>query len=117
MPGIARVGVDRAGGTQLRGGNTRVFANGALVQVLGGIVKPHGRNRHLYARMVQASKKVFAQGIPVCKVGDKASCGHATTGSPNVFVDDRDAVQFVQPADAVADVQESRASLVEVVAR
>ncbi len=85
MPGIARVGTDTAGGMQLGGGNTTVFVNGAPAQVLGGPVMPHGLGLHSLPFMVGASSTVFAQGIPVCRQGDSASCGHTSTGSGNVF--------------------------------
>ena len=84
MPGIARVGVDQAGGIQLPGANGTVFVNGALAQVLGGPVQGHGKSPHSSPRMVGASRSVFVQGIPVCRAGDKASCGHGSTGSNNV---------------------------------
>tara|TARA_R100000008_G_scaffold85631_2_gene76087 strand:+ start:2126 stop:2413 length:288 start_codon:yes stop_codon:yes gene_type:complete len=85
MPGIARVGTDTAGGMQLGGGNTTVFVNGAPAQVLGGPVAGHGLPPHSSPIMVGASSTVFAQGIPVCRQGDSASCGHTSTGSGNVF--------------------------------
>ena len=85
MPGIARVGTDSAGGVQLQGGNTTVFVNGAVAQVLGGPVAGHGDSPHSSPNMVGASSTVFAQGIPVCRQGDSASCGHTSTGSGNVF--------------------------------
>ena len=40
MPGIARVGVDSAGGTITGGGQSSVYVNGALVAVLGDAVRP-----------------------------------------------------------------------------
>lgn len=83
MPGIARVGIDIAGGVQLPLISS-VFVNGALVQVLGGPVAGHGIGPHAGPIMATASSSVFAEGIPVCKAGDSASCGHVTSGSPNV---------------------------------
>lgn len=84
MPGIARVGVDTAGGTIVGGGQSTVYANGALVAVLGDAVAPHGPSPHDAAVMVEASSTVFAEGIRVCRAGDAASCGHVATGSGNV---------------------------------
>ena len=80
MPGIARVGVDSAGG-----GQSTVYCNGALVAILGDAVAPHGPGLHASAVMVEASGTVFAGGIAVCREGDAASCGHVATGSGNVF--------------------------------
>jgi hypothetical protein len=34
--------------------------------------------------MAQASASVFAGGKPVCRAGDAASCGHASSGSADV---------------------------------
>ena len=84
MPGISRVGQDVAGGVILNGGNGTVFANGALVAVRGSILASHGSPPHSAPIMVGASGIVFAQGIPVCRQGDTASCGHTASGSGNV---------------------------------
>jgi len=35
--------------------------------------------------MVESSKTVFAQGKPVVRSGDSATCGHAANGSSTVF--------------------------------
>ncbi len=85
MPGIARKTIDSAGGVQLAGGQVTVYANGALVVVLGDPVAGHGDPPHAAPVMVQASTTVFAGGIRVCRAGDAASCGHASTGSGTVF--------------------------------
>ena len=85
MPGISRVGVDSAGGIITGGGQSSVYANGALVAVLGDAVAPHGVSPHDSAVMVEASSTVDAEGIPVCRAGDAASCGHTASGSGNVF--------------------------------
>jgi uncharacterized Zn-binding protein involved in type VI secretion len=86
MQGISRVGVDKAGGTIVGALAPTVLANGVPVTVLGAPVIPHGRGPHGGPVMVTASANVFANGIPVCKAGDVASCGHATSGSGNVNV-------------------------------
>ena len=85
MPGISRVGQDSAGGTILMGGNGSVFANGTQVAVRGCPVAGHGSPPHSSPVMVCASGTVFASGIPVCRAGDCASCGHTASGSGNVF--------------------------------
>ena len=84
MPGIARVGTDSAGGTITGGGQSTVYVNGALAAVLGDAVAPHGVGLHAVAVMAQASGSVFPGGIPVCRAGDAASCGHTATGSGDV---------------------------------
>ena len=85
MPGIARVGADSAGGTQLQGTNFSVFVNGMPAQVLNGPVEGHGDSPHNSPTMSSASYTVFCAGMPVCRAGDVASCGHVSTGSGNVF--------------------------------
>lgn len=84
MPGVARVGVDRAGGviTGILAPSVRV--NGAPVAVRGAQVAPHGNGVHAHAVLVGASATVRAGGILVCRAGDAASCGHLDTGSGNV---------------------------------
>jgi uncharacterized Zn-binding protein involved in type VI secretion len=84
MPGIARDGLDAAGGAQLAGGQGSVHADGARVVVLGDPVAGHGEPPHAAPVMAQASGSVFAGGLPVCRAGDAASCGHATSGSADV---------------------------------
>ena len=79
MAGIARVGVDSAGGTILGGGQSTVRVNGALVAVLGDAVAPHGEGLHASATLVSASGTVYAGGVAVCRAGDLASCGHTIT--------------------------------------
>jgi uncharacterized Zn-binding protein involved in type VI secretion len=85
MPGIARDGIDTAGGVIIGGGNATVFVNGALASVKGDKVASHGKGIHNSPVMVGSSQTVFIQGIPVCRAGDNASCGHVATGSNNVF--------------------------------
>ena len=86
MPGIARKTTDTAGGPHLAGGQDTVTANGQIVVVLGDPVTPHGILLHAAPIMVEASSTVSAGGIPVCRQGDLANCGDASTGSGNVSV-------------------------------
>ena len=86
MPGVARVGQDTAGGTQLGSQAPTVFVNGSVIVVLGDLVAAHGVPPHSpMPTMAAASTTVFAGGIGVCRQGDAASCGHPSTGSGNVF--------------------------------
>ena len=64
MPGLARQGLDAAGGAQLAGGQASVHANGARVVVLGDPVAGHGEPPHAAPVMAQASASVFAGGRP-----------------------------------------------------
>lgn len=85
MPGVARIGLDSAGGTHIGGGSGNVYVNGLPVQTLNGQVAGHGKHEHSGPNMVTASATVYAGGIGVCRAGDVASCGHTSTGSGNVF--------------------------------
>ena len=89
MPGICRIGIDTAGGVIIgvvQDGT--VFANGALVSVNGDLVAPRGVAPHSSPTMIAGSNNVFINRIAVCNAGDLATCGHAVTGSNNVFVGD-----------------------------
>ncbi|MEE2635515.1 MAG: PAAR domain-containing protein [Pseudomonadota bacterium] len=85
MPGVARISQDAAGGTLIGVLAPTVFVNGTNIAVLGCAVAGHGFPPHDAPVMVSASGTVFAGGIPVCRQGDSASCGHFATGSENVF--------------------------------
>jgi uncharacterized Zn-binding protein involved in type VI secretion len=89
MPGAARKDVDFARGAQIGVNQSFVFVEGHLWMVLGDVNQTHGPDPHVPGpdRMVQGSSYVFINGIPVCKEGDKAGCGHPTTGSAFTFVD------------------------------
>ena len=86
MPGIARVGMDSAGGTIVGNLAPTVKVNGAPIAVVGAAVAGHapGVPPHIAATMAVGSGSVFAHGLPVCRAGDVASCGHSATGSGNV---------------------------------
>jgi uncharacterized Zn-binding protein involved in type VI secretion len=84
MPGISRATQDTAGGTITGILAPTVFINGKPVACLGATVASHGGGTHANATMVEASTKVYANGIRVCRAGDKASCGDPATGSSNV---------------------------------
>lgn len=83
MPGVSRVGVDQAGGTISQALVPSVLVNGAPIAVKGAKVDPHGL--HIAQTMQGASPTVFAGGIPICRAGDAASCGHSASGSANVL--------------------------------
>jgi len=75
MPGIARVGQDAAGGIILGLGNSRVLVDGLPASVIGDAVAGHAPPPHTAPVMVMGSFRVSAVGIPVCRLGDSASCG------------------------------------------
>jgi uncharacterized Zn-binding protein involved in type VI secretion len=78
--GIAVKGLDTAGGTQLNGGQSFFFVEGAPVVLLGDPVAGHGMPPHAAPVMEQGSEWMFLNGIPVCRAGHAASCGHVSTG-------------------------------------
>lgn len=85
MPGVSRVGVDKAGGTIVGNLAPTVLANGAPIAVKGAAVAAHGRSPHSGPVMSGSSGTVTANGIPICRAGDAATCGHAASGSGNVI--------------------------------
>jgi uncharacterized Zn-binding protein involved in type VI secretion len=79
MPGIARLG-DPCGGTIIATA-IRTLVNSLPVARLGDQITPHGDSPHDSAVLIEASSTVFAEGIPVCRLGDAASCGHTISGA------------------------------------
>ena len=90
MHGITRKGVDSAGGAQLAGGQDFVKEDGNLIVLLGDPVTPHAPGG-IHAKpplMAEGSSFVRINGIPVCREGHSAECGHVTTGSSWVKLSD-----------------------------
>lgn len=81
MPGIARKNADTAGGTQLGGGQSFARVGGDLIVLLGDDVAGHGDSPHDAPVMAEGSSFARINGIPICRAGHLASCGHASTGS------------------------------------
>lgn len=84
MPGVACVSVDMAGGVQLGMQAEKFKVRGNPVVVIGDHVASHPPlPPHVGDPvMVQGTAKFRVNGIPVCREGHLASCGHATTGRP-----------------------------------
>jgi uncharacterized Zn-binding protein involved in type VI secretion len=82
MPGVACVGVDIAGGTQLGMQAAKFRVHGNPVVVIGDHVAGHGIPPHDAPVMAEGTAKFRVGGIPVCRAGHHASCGHATSGRP-----------------------------------
>lgn len=89
MPrGVGRVGVDAAGGTVVGIMAPTVIVNGKPIVCVGAAVAGHGLPPHSSPVMATGSVTVTAEGIPICGLGDAASCGHTLMpGSSDVFVD------------------------------
>jgi len=85
MPGIALVGVDRAGGINLGGGNVTWTWNGSPISVLGDRIAGHGE--HLPTTMITASTWFTINGLGVVRAGDRAGCGHSSTGQTNFVIE------------------------------
>lgn len=83
MLSIGIVGESTAGG-QIVTGSPNVRVLGVPVAVLNSKVAPHGRNEHKSAVMVEGSLSVRANGIPVCRTGHHASCGHVLISNTSV---------------------------------
>ena len=84
MPGVACVSVDYAGGVQLGMQAAKFKIRGNPVVVIGDDVESHPPFPPHSSRpvMVEGTSKFRVNGIPVCREGHKANCGHETTGRP-----------------------------------
>lgn len=85
--GVARVGLDSAGGIQLGGGVARTRVGGGLVSVLGDAVAGHGTGPHASPIMAEGSPRFRINGLPVVRAGHLATCGHAATGTPGFRIE------------------------------
>jgi uncharacterized Zn-binding protein involved in type VI secretion len=88
MAKLSRVGdLNNKGGKIVRGAKT-VLANGIPVGLHVSPITPHPSGpKHAAAVTVTASPTVFAEGVPVLRVGSTDSCGDITvSGSPNINV-------------------------------
>ena len=87
MAKLSRLGdTNAAGGKIMRGAKT-VFANGIPVGLHVSPISPHGPGPHAAAVTTTASPTVYAEGMPVLRVGSGNSCGHVIIkGSLNVEV-------------------------------
>lgn len=86
--GVALKSVDFAGGAQIAGGQTKVKMGGLLFVLLGDPVEPHPPfpPHTTNPVMAQGSARFKIAGVPVCREGHLASCGHATTGRPRLRI-------------------------------
>ena len=82
----ARVGVDIAGGVYQTTMSKNLYVNGSKAGSLNSIVAGHGPPPHVPNPIVTASSSVFSGGTPIARNTDKASCGHPTSSSSNVYI-------------------------------
>jgi uncharacterized Zn-binding protein involved in type VI secretion len=74
MPAVARNG-DTCGGVIIAP-DRGATAEGQPIACLGDRVTPHGKNEHAHAVLISASDNYIIKGLGVCRIGDRASCGH-----------------------------------------
>jgi uncharacterized Zn-binding protein involved in type VI secretion len=86
MPNASLSGADSAGGLIAGPQQTSVLSSGNPLAVKGDPVMPHGLPPCLTVVMVGSSGTVFAEGKPIVRAGDSASCGHPATGSSTVNI-------------------------------
>lgn len=86
-PGAARKGVDVAGGLIIQGRQS-VIVNGQPIACRGDAVQAHAPGGvHGGPVLVGHEPSVLAEGVPVSRLGDPASCGHpVSTASDDVIV-------------------------------
>jgi len=80
MAGVSRVGIDSAGGVITDTPDTKTTVSGAPIAVVGSHVASHGLGAHASAVIISGASRTTANGIPVCRAGSIASCGHTATG-------------------------------------
>jgi uncharacterized Zn-binding protein involved in type VI secretion len=79
---------NQEGGRILRGAKT-VYVNGIAIGLHVSRISGHGEDEHdeNAAYTTEGSPTVFAEGVPVLRVGSGNSCGHRIAkGSEDVFV-------------------------------
>ena len=88
--GAARQSADTAAGSQIGANQGFVFLEGVLWMVVGDVNAAHGLPPHVPGpdAMVGHSAFVHINGIPVCREGDAAGCGHPTSGSSVTYCND-----------------------------
>lgn len=81
--GVAVKTLDFAGGVQLIQANPWYRIETQPIVVIGDLVDSHGPSPHSpLPPMVEGTNWYRVGGIPVCRAGHLALCGHATTGRP-----------------------------------
>jgi len=93
MPGISRLNDKNTTGGKIQKGASTVFANGVAVGLHGpSPITPHdpsNQSPHQQAKTTEGSPSVFAEGLPVLRIGtpNDCGCGHKIVdGSEDVFV-------------------------------
>ena len=91
MAGVSRKGDTNApGGAIMRGADT-VFVNNIPVGLHVSQITPHApwgkpHTPHKAASTTEGSPTVFAEGVPILRIGSSVTCGHPIVqGSDDVF--------------------------------
>jgi uncharacterized Zn-binding protein involved in type VI secretion len=85
---LSRIGDINSGGGKIIRGSKTVFANNRPVGLHVSKITPHpAGGPHKASVTLTGSPTVFAEGVPVLRVGSSTTCGHPIIqGSPTVFV-------------------------------
>jgi len=93
MAAVSRVGDQNQAGGAIKRGADSVFVNGVAIGLHVSGITPHApwdrrsHSPHEAATTTEGSATVFAEGVPVLRVGSGNTCGHSIVqGSPDVFV-------------------------------
>ena len=81
MAGIARAGIDTAGGI-IQPTQSIATINGVPIATIGASITGHGSGSHSSAVMVEGSTLFTINGVPVALEGMRASCNHTASGDP-----------------------------------
>jgi uncharacterized Zn-binding protein involved in type VI secretion len=89
---LSRKGDKNTTGGKIERGAGTVFCNNKPVALHTSTITPHDPKRdkqpHNKAKTTEGSPTVFAENVPVLRVGSGNTCGHKIVeGSDNVFVD------------------------------
>jgi uncharacterized Zn-binding protein involved in type VI secretion len=88
MAQLSRKGDQNAVGGQIVRGAGSVFADSIAVGLHVSDITPHNNFKppHTTAKTTEGSPTVFAEGVPVLRVGSSTTCGHSIVqGSSTVF--------------------------------
>ena len=83
MPGATK-NDDTAGGDIIATA-TKTYINGELAVLNGDSVASHGIAPHASPTMIAGTNNIYIEGKEAVNAGDLATCGHAASGSSDVF--------------------------------
>ncbi len=83
---VSLVGVDSAGGVIAGPGKANWTWNGKPISVVGDSIIGHGLPPHTAPVITQGSAWMTIDGIAVTRSTSPASCGHAASGSADMYI-------------------------------